>query len=197
MVQLPVTANAGEDETVIFGSPVTLNGTNSTGIITSFSWTQLSGTAITLIGADTATPTFTAPNSATTLIFELTVDGEGGPSTDTVTITVIEFAPIPIANAGPDQTVQQGAVVTLAGSATGAVTSYQWEQISGFPVQLTNANTPTATFTFPTQPVTLSFRLTVHGPGGTSSDVINVASAPENLTVTRAEFRTRGCRMAN
>lgn len=105
-------------------------------------------------------------------------------------ITVIEFARIPIANAGPDQTVQQGSVVTLAGSVTGFVTSYQWEQISGFPVQLINANTQSATFTFPTQPVTLSFQLTVRGPGGTSTDVINVASVSENLTVTRAEFRT-------
>jgi hypothetical protein len=187
---IPVTANAGEDETVIFGSTVAINGTNSTGVITSFSWTQLSGTPITLTGSNTATPTFTAPNSATTLVFELTVDGEEGTSSSTVNITVIEFAPIPIANAGPDQTVQQGSVVTLAGSATGSVTSYQWEQISGFPVQLINANSPSATFTFPTQPVTLSFQLTVRGPGGTSSDVINVASLSENLTVTRAEFRT-------
>lgn len=188
---LPVKANAGEDETVIFGSTVTLNGINSTGPITSFSWTQLSGTPVTLVGANTATPSFTAPNATTTLVFELTVDGEGGPSTDSVSINVIEFAPPTIANAGPDQIVQQGTVVILAGSATGEVTSYQWEQISGFPVQLTNANTSTATFTFPTQPATLSFRLTVRGPGGTSSDDIQVTPFPEILTVTRAEFRTR------
>ena len=69
-----------------------------------------------------------------------------------------------IAIAGPDQTVSIGSVVTLAGNATGSVTNYQWEQISGFPVQLTNANTSTATFTFPAQSTTLSFRLTVSGP---------------------------------
>ena len=188
---LPVKANAGEDETVVFGSTVTLNGINSTGSITSFSWTQLSGTPVTLVGADTLTPSFTAPNTTTTLVFELMVDGEGGPSTDSVSINVIEFAPPPIANAGPDQIVQQGTVVTLAGSATGEVNSYQWEQISGFPVQLTNPNTSTATFTFPTQPAILTLRLTVHGPGGTSSDDIQVTTFPENLTVTRAEFRTR------
>lgn len=187
---IPVAANAGEDETVIFGSTVTLNGSNSTGVITSFSWTQLSGTPITLTGSNTPIPTFIAPNSTTTLVFELTVNGEGGPSTDTVNVSVIEFAPIPIAIAGPDQTVPIGSVVTLAGSATGNVTSYQWEQISGFPVQLTNANTSTATFTFPAQSTTLSFRLTVRGPGGTSSDDIQITTFPENLTVTRAEFRT-------
>jgi len=187
----PVKADAGEEETVLFGSTVTLNGTRSSGLITSFSWTQLSGEPIILVGADTPTPSFTAPNATTTLVFELTVDSEEGPSTDSVSINVIEFAPPPIANTGPNQIVQQGTVVTLAGSATGFVTSYQWEQISGFPVQLTNANTSTATFTFPTQPAALSFRLTVRGPGGTSSDDIQVTTFPENLTVTRAEFRTR------
>ena len=159
--------------------------------ISSYSWTQLSGTPVTLSNADSATPTFTAPNSPTTQIFELTVDGEGGPSTDTVTINVIEFAPPPIANAGPSQAVIEGAVVTLTGSATGLITSYEWEQTAGPAVQLVNANTASATFTFPNETTSLSFRLTVHGPGGSSSDTTVVTSAPENLTVTRAEFRTR------
>ncbi|MEI4770520.1 IPT/TIG domain protein [Psychrobacillus sp. FJAT-51614] len=189
-VPIPVTANAGEDETVIFDSTVMLDGTKSTGVITSYNWTQLSGTPITLTGNNTATPTFIAPNSTSTLVFELTVDGEGGPSTATVSISVIEFTPIPIANAGPDQTVQQGSFVTLSGSATGIVTTYQWEQISGSPVQLTNANMPSASFSFPPLDETLSFQLTVRGPGGTSSDVVDITSLSESLTVTRAEFRT-------
>jgi len=188
---IPVTAHAGEDQTVLFGSPVTLNGLNSTGVITTFSWTQLSGTEITIEGADTATPSFTAPSSETTLLFELTVDGEGGASKDTVAVNIIEFASIPIANAGPNQSVQQGEVVTLSGSATGTVTHYQWEQISGPIVQLTNANTATTTFQFPNQTVPLSFRLTVNGPGGTSFDDIQVTTVPIILSITRAEFRSR------
>ena len=134
-----VIANAGEDETVIFDSLVTLNGANSIGPISSYSWTQLSGTPVTLSNADSATPSFTAPNSPTTQIFELTVEGESGSSTDTVTINVIEFAPPPIANAGPSQAVFEGAVVTLTGSATGLITSYVWEQTAGPAVQLVNA----------------------------------------------------------
>jgi hypothetical protein len=187
---IPATANAGVDQTVIINSTVSLNGSNSTGVITSFNWLQLAGTSITLIDANTATPSFVASNLPTTLVFELTVDGEGGPSTDTVNVEVIESVPAPIANAGPNQTVQQGTSVTLAGSATGNVTSYQWAQTAGVPVQLTNANTATATFIFPTQSTTLTFQLTVQGPGGTSSDIIQIASVPENLTITRAEFRT-------
>lgn len=188
---VPATANAGEDATVLIGSIVTLNGTNSSGLISSFNWTQLSGTPVLLVGEDTPTPTFTAPTSTSTLLFELTVDGEGGPSTARVSVNVIESAPIPIANAGQNQIVRQGDIVTLLGDSTGIVTSYQWEQVSGLPVQLTNANTATATFTFPTQSAILSFRLTVQGPGGTSTDDIQVTTFPENLTVTRAEFRTR------
>ena len=187
---IPVTANAGTNQTVVYDSTVNLNGLNSTGSITSFSWTQLEGTPVTLIGGNSATPSFTAPNTSTTLVFQLTVEGEGGPSSDTVSITVVEFTPAPIANAGPNQNVQQGSTVTLAGSATGIVTTYLWEQISGVPVQLNNADTPTTTFTFPAQSATLDFRLTVQGPGGTSSDTVQVTSVPEILTVTRAEFRT-------
>ncbi|WP_019413656.1 hypothetical protein [Paenisporosarcina sp. TG20] len=188
---IPVSANAGENQTVLISTPVTLNGTNSTGPIISYNWIQLSGTPTTLLEPTTPTPTLTAPSTPGTLIFELTVDGEGGPSISTVMITVIEFAPIPTANAGPNQAVQQGTVVQLVGSATGDVTSYQWEQLTGTTVQLANANSSIATFTFPTQPETLIFTLTVIGPGGISSDEVQVTSISENLTVTRAEFRTR------
>lgn len=187
---IPVTADAGSDQTVIINSNVILNGTNSTGSISSYSWNQLSGTSVALNGADTVTPSFIAPASPATLVFELTVDGEGGPSSDTVMITVLDSTPSPIADAGPDQSVQQGALVTLVGSSTGIVTSYQWQQITGTPVQLSNSDTSTATFRFPTQQATLTFQLTVQGPGGTSSATVQVTSVPENLTVTRAEYRT-------
>ncbi|WP_342543242.1 IPT/TIG domain protein [Paenisporosarcina sp. FSL H8-0542] len=187
---IPVEANAGPDQTVVVNSTVFLNGTNSSGAITSYNWIQLSGPTVALTGGTTATPTFVAPASQATLVFELTVDGEGGPSTDSVSITVLDSTPPPIADAGPDQVVQQGAIVTLAGSATGLATSYQWAQISGVPVQLTNPNTSTATYRFPAQPATLTFQLTVQGPGGISSDTVQVTSVPETLTVTRAEYRT-------
>jgi hypothetical protein len=185
-----VLANAGLDQTVLFGTQVILNGTNSTGPITAYNWVQLSGTPVNLINANTATPSFTAPEIPSTLTFQLTVEGEGGPSSDTVSVEAVEFAPAPIANAGPDQSVQQGTVVTLTGSATGEVTNYRWGQISGPPVVVTNADTATASFTFPRQIATLSFQLTVTGPGGTSTDIVQVSTVADNLTVTRAEFRS-------
>ncbi len=186
-----VVANAGPDQTVIFGAPVQLNGAGSTGPITTYQWAQVLGEpTVTLTGATTPNPTFTAPNTETTLTFELSVDGEGGPSTDTVTINVINFVPPPVANAGENQTVQQGSPVTLTGSATGFVSTYQWRQTSGPTVQLTNANSQNASFTFPNQVATLTFELVVTGPGGTSTDTVQISSVGDVITVTRVEFRT-------
>lgn len=87
------TANAGADQdSVIGGTLVTLNGTGSTdsdGTIASYAWTQVSGPAITLSSTTVASPTFTAPTSAGTATFGLRVtDNDGAQSTqDTVVIT--------------------------------------------------------------------------------------------------------------
>ncbi|SEM51963.1 hypothetical protein SAMN05192533_103223 [Mesobacillus persicus] len=188
---ISVTANAGADQRVLIGAEVTLDGSNSTGPISSYSWTQTAGTPVTLVGADTATPTFTAPDSVQTLSFTLTVEGEGGPATDSVNVEVIDSAPVPIVDAGTNQTVQQGSVVTLSGSVTGDVTSVQWEQTSGPTVSLANADTTTATFTFPFQTDPLTFRLTATGPAGSAFDDTVVSTVADTLTVTRAQFRTR------
>ncbi|MBF9135301.1 hypothetical protein I0C86_41355 [Plantactinospora sp. S1510] len=89
------TANAGPDQTVSPGATVTLTGLGSTdpdGTIAAYSWTKLSGPAVTLSSASAAQPTFTAPStvSGTTLTFGLTVtdDRSATSSQDTVTITV-------------------------------------------------------------------------------------------------------------
>ena len=60
----------------------------------------------------------------------------------------------PVANAGADQTVAGGAPGYLGWfgqyrTRNGYVLSYQWQQLSGPSVQLTNANTAQASFTAP------------------------------------------------
>ena len=97
------TAVAGDDQAVEPGAEVTLDATASGGAWgtnVTYAWTQLSGTTVTLTGADTATPSFTAPDSSGDLQFELVVRGVscGGScsgdqpseltSTDRVTINV-------------------------------------------------------------------------------------------------------------
>lgn len=70
----------------------------------------------------------------------------------------------PVANAGPDQTVMSGSVVTLDGSASeGDIDSYSWAQTGGPNVALVNANSAVATFIAPFVSIaaTLTFELTV------------------------------------
>lgn len=100
----------------------------------------------------------------------------------------------PIADAGPDQSVAPLATVTLAGSGTdsdGAVVGYAWTQLSGPPVTLGGADTPTATFTAPagTEAQVLTFQLTVtDDTGRTGSDgvvvTVGTPSGPPNVAPT-------------
>ena len=86
-------ANAGPDRNVTPGSAATLSGsgTDSDGSITGYAWSQIAGPSVTLSGANTATASFTAPSSNTTLSFRLIVtDNQGATGTDEVTITVTQ-----------------------------------------------------------------------------------------------------------
>lgn len=86
----PPTADAGADQAVTASAQVTLSGQGSdpNAELLQFAWSQLSGTQVTLV-ANGADATFTAPASADTLTFVLTVtDARGGQATDSVTVTV-------------------------------------------------------------------------------------------------------------
>ena len=75
--------------------------------------------------------------------------------------------------------MQQGQQVQLDGSASLNATGFSWAQVAGTPaVTLSNANTSIASFTAPATTTTLTFRLTVQGPGGpkTTDEVVNVAA---------------------
>lgn len=98
----------------------------------------------------------------------------------------------PVAAAGVDQSVQEGATVTLsaAGSsdADGSITGFEWTQISGPSVVLENNTSSAARFAAPLSLTaeTFSFRLTVRdNDGAESTDIIdvNVAPAPRETIV--------------
>jgi hypothetical protein len=84
----------------------------------------------------------------------------------------------PVANAGPDQTVNGGALVTLDGSGStdpdtppqqpGPLT-YSWVQTAGTTVTLNGATTANPTFIAPNENGTLTFTLTVTDDGNQSS----------------------------
>jgi hypothetical protein len=108
----------------------------------------------------------------------------------TAPVTRVESRPI--ANAGPNQAVSRGSVVTLDGTGStpgstittppgtitqGTITTYSWAQTSGILVNLTGATTATPTFIAPTVSTALAFRLTV-------TDSLGLTSSPARTTVT-------------
>jgi hypothetical protein len=88
-----LTANTGSDRTVQEGTLVTLDGTNSTGSITSYSWKQTGGKSVKLTNPDTARSTFIAPDvkKDSILKFRLSVDdNKEKKATSTVNILVVD-----------------------------------------------------------------------------------------------------------
>jgi CSLREA domain-containing protein len=175
-------ANAGPDQRVNSGVGVSLDGSGSSapGSISSYVWTQLTGATVSLNGADTASPSFTAPSTPGVLQFQLSVtDNFGTSATDTVDVTVNAA---PSANAGADQTVSTGSAVALDGSASsdadGSIVGYSWMQVGGAPVAINNPDTATPNFTAPGSGGTLVFQLTVtdnDGATGSASVAVTVS----------------------
>jgi len=84
-------ADAGVDQTVATSSTVTLTGAGSSdqdGNTLTYQWTQIEGPKVTLSSSTAASPTFTAPGSATTLQFIVVVSDGTASHADTVTINV-------------------------------------------------------------------------------------------------------------
>ncbi|MBI5579619.1 MAG: fibronectin type III domain-containing protein, partial [Deltaproteobacteria bacterium] len=101
----------------------------------------------------------------------------------------------PTANAGADQTVNTGAVVSLRGSGSDAddgIAAYQWRQISGITVTLTGAQTQQASFTAPnlaSGSAALVFELTVTDRGGLSAtDTATVTVAVQSTGQTTSSI---------
>jgi hypothetical protein len=198
-INLPPTADAGPDQTVDEGVTVTLDGSNSSdpdNDISSYQWTQTGGMTVTLSSTSAVQPTFTAPNvgpSGAALTFQLTVTDSGGlQSTNTCVVNVSWVNLPPTADAGPDQTVDEGVTVTLDGSNSSdpddGVASYLWTQTAGTPVTLSNTTAVQPTFTAPNvgpSGAALTFQLTVTDSGGLqSTDVCTVNISSVNLPPT-------------
>ena len=105
----------------------------------------------------------------------------------------------PTSNAGSDQVVAPGAVVTLNGMSSTAfgsktISSYQWTQTAGTAVTLSTQNAPLTTFTAPATG-TLTFRLRVTDSlAKQGDDFINVRvnSAPTLNAAPAAQSGTSG-----
>ena len=130
-----LSADAGDDQTVAEGVVVTLDGSRSTGPSgrtgLGYAWTQSAGgPVVALAGADTARPSFTAPQvgARTLLTFVLTVTAGGASVSDTVTVTVTARAPEAV----------KVEVDTVPSFGDAAIAEQVWKQ-----------HTPVAAFTLP------------------------------------------------
>ncbi len=147
----PVIADAGIDQESCFGVVLVLDGSNSVGGST-FQWTNDQGEVV----GDEAVVTIT-DLAAGVHTFTLVVSDGPCSDSDEVTITVLA---LPIAEAGPDQTIFFGDVVTLGGSPSGPSGSvFSWQPDS----LLANSSTENPSVQ---PPATTWFVLTVTAPDG-------------------------------
>ncbi len=187
----PPIANAGNNQTVTSNNLVTLNAESSTDdlVITEYKWEQVSGVTISLNNANESIASFTAPYTAGTLSFLLTVsDNDKQTSNDTISVKVNEPASIATAHAGIDAFYNINQLAILNGSlssSTAKITSYQWSQLSGATVEINNSNSEKASFTPPDNEEVLQFQLTIIDENGISSiDSVSIEiKSPANLKV--------------
>ena len=148
---VPPVANAGNDTTITLPTnSIQLNGTKSydpDGSIVSYNWFMSAGASgVTIVNANTATPTIVGLPSAGTYIFTLTViDNSGltGSASVTVTLNPGSGTGNPgggssslVADAGSDTSVAlpAGSLVLDGSRSTdvgGTITTYSWAQLSG------------------------------------------------------------------
>jgi len=184
-------ADAGPDQTVREGDTVILDGSNSlySFFISYYSWQQTGGNpSVTLTDANTAKASFIAPivgPEGTSLTFQLTVGyGYSFSDTDTTIVNVRFVNDPPVADAGPDQNVDEQATVTLDGSNSSdpddGIESYLWKQILGPSVSLSDPEAVQPTFLAPEvgpDGLSFTFELTVTDVGGLQSSnttIVNV-----------------------
>jgi RHS repeat-associated protein len=134
-INQPPFANAGPDQSVRVGGLVALSGAASSdpdGDPLRYLWTLSNrplGSLASLIDAATVAPHFIADKPGQYLIQLIVNDGKADSAADTVTVSTENSRPI--ANAGPDQSVRVGTLVSLNGGGSSDVDGdplrYTWQ----------------------------------------------------------------------
>ena len=191
--QAPV-ANANVDQSVLKNTVYTLDGSWSKdpdGTALSYLWTAPVG--ITLSSRTTVKPTFTSPNVTvnTNYTFSLVVsDGVLSSAANQVVITVKPTNKSPVSNAGPNQSVNEGTLVTLNGTASSDpdldVLKYRWTAPAGIKLYYSSLSKPT--FTAPPVSVNTNYTFSLIVNDGTVNSVADQVIVTVNNTALKAAF---------
>jgi PKD repeat protein len=133
----PPYADAGPDKIIEEGNTVTFDGSGShdyMGII-NYTWTFFDEISITLFNAR---PSYQFNNPGIFTVILNVSDGSGNWQTDCLNVTVMDITS-PIANAGPDQIVEENTVAIFDGSGSSDnvdIMNYSWTFIDGSDVSL-------------------------------------------------------------
>ncbi len=186
-------ANAGADQNVSIGSTVRLNGSQSSDAnndVLSFSWSIVSapnGSSVELSSVNSVNPSFVADLEGLYVMSLVVNDGQLNSDSDRVVIASSAANSAPVANAGFNQNVSTGSLVTLNGSqssdADGDSISYAWGMVSlpnGSSAQLNNINSATPSFTADVDGVYVVALVVSDGQRFSQSDNVTITSATSN-----------------
>ncbi|MCA6074287.1 PKD domain-containing protein [Fulvivirga sedimenti] len=153
---------------------ITATASDPDGQIYNYTWRKVSGPSASLSNTDKNKLTVTNMVQGT-YTFEISVmDNDGATAKATATVVVNGGAVAnqgPTVNAGADRTVDEGANVVMAASASDAdgwIAQYAWTKISGPAVTLQNQNKLNMTMVAP-QPGTYEFQLKVTDDDGATA----------------------------
>ena len=165
-INFPPRANAGPDMRVVGGTEVMIvgKGVDPDGDVLTYQWRQNYGDTITF---DKSNPVFTftapevSPSETKRLAFQLTVtDTENQSDTDQVVIFVVPENSAPIANAGPDRTVDENTTLDLMCTGSdpdGDIITFSWSSPG---VSITSTSTPMTSVVVPNVVEDTQFTLT-------------------------------------
>lgn len=195
-VNRPPVADAGPDQPASPGDSVTLDGSGSSdadGDALTFAWALLSapqGSAATLQNAGSVTPQLLTDYPGDYVVQLIVSDGMASSAADLVTVSTQNAAPV--ANAGPDQTIVAGQVVTLDGLTSydpdGDPLTYRWTLSSvpsGSTIALSDPSAAVLSF-IADRPGDYILRLVVNDGWSDSAADTVVVSTTNSLPVANA-----------
>ncbi len=188
-VNTPPVADAGNNFTIKAGATAILDGSHSydaDGDALTYQWSQIAGPAVQLDNPIGVKPGFAVPNAiGQQLVFALTVsDGKALSQAGQVMVGIVDNA-APLADAGVDQTRDEGNIVALNALASTDPENdgllFDWLQVAGPKVELNNPGSPTPFFTAPRVSaggVAIGFAVTV-----TDTDALNPKSSVDQVVI--------------